>query len=877
MPLMRGRVAAVLLSFLLVSSLGADCNFSPRYSGQFRATVYDVAIDGDFVWTATGYGVQLMQATANGPELLDAVALPGSSRVIAPNGNGLAYAGSGDNLVVLRRTGAQFDVVRSIKAPGTVNDIVITATHLFVATSAGIAHYDLIDPANPGRTSAILTTSRANVTSLAAAGATLYAADGDATVEVFNITIPSLPQRTGAIDALPRAAAVHATTDGFLFISDNLGQNSDIFSGNARVARVAYGATSFASTNLGAFFVAGNDRTLRAIELGDPSRPAELYERQLTPTAGTNNSIFDLARSGSTLYVAAGDIGLLTFDVSSLAPPFPLLSYGGGATTSALIVDGSSPKAYFSHGSGLTETSLELATLRSSSMLGIIHDSRGSDLLLSNGPNVSLFSFSGTAFETAFRADVRQAVILGNNVVALLADQSVWTVPATAGSAPQQVDLGGAKIAYLARSATAYAVAELREEGTTVLHYGTRKFTVEGVATGGLALNATHAAFFTFRGINLVDLSTGAVTVLSGSTNVLPKQLQFAGTDLLVLGDRSLTVWNTAARTLTRTHTLPANAVSMHAAAQRVAIATDEGMLTLRYLASQPDLVAEPAVNRYYTKAVTGRDRLYLFGSDGVDAYSTTGVAPQFLAAVNEPGLIDVAATRDRFFTLGGDGTVTAYSQAAVPVATTLVTIGNDSRPDAIFTAGNAVWVTVSVGCQSGSCAKTTVVLDPATLTRGGSFAGGVLDVTVSGTRAFALLDLPREIVSFDIANPLFPTASARIAAPQSAKSIAVAGNTIHVLGDKDYTYSTSLVAGAEQSLGPITSTQQIEAAGDCAIAIGHGDNPRLLGATNTIDGPSTPRSLAVQDDRVFVLTEHSIEVWTGAAPPQTNRRRSTR
>ena len=875
---MRGRVAAVLLSFLLVSSLGADCNFTPRYSGQFRATVYDVALDGDLVWTATGYGVQLLQATASGPELLDAVAIPGSTRVIAPNGNGLAYAGSGDNLVVLRRNGSELEVIRSIDAPGTVNDIVITATHLFVATRAGIAHYDLIDPTNPRRTSAILTTSRANVTSLAVAGNTLYAADGDATVDVFNISIASLPQRTGAIDVLPRAAAVHATSDGFLFISDEFGQNTDILSSNgSRIARVPYGSTSFASTTLGVFFVAGNDRTLRAF--ADVARPAELFERQLTPTAGTNNAIFDLVRSGNTLYVAAGDIGLLTFDVSSLAPPFPLVSYGSGATTSAMIIEGSSPKAYFSNAGGtITETSLELATLRSANPgPSIIHDSRGSDLLLSNGPNVSLFSFSGTIFEATFRSEVRQAVILGNNVIALLADQSVWSVATTAGSAPQQVDLGGAKITHLARSATAYAAAEIRDEGTTVIHFGTRKFTIEGLATGGLALNATHAAFFTFRGLNLVDLNSGAVTVLPGSTNVLPKQLQFAGTDLLVLGDRSLTVWNTTTRTLTRTHALPANAVRMHAAAQRAVIATDEGMLSLRYLASQPDLAAAPAINRYYTKAVTGRDRLYLFGSDGVDVYSTLSPAPLFVAAINEPGLIDVAATRDRFFTLGGDGTVTSYSHAGVQLATSVVTVGNDSQPDAIFTAGNAVWVSVSAGCQSGSCTKSTVVLDPATLTRAGTITGGVLDVTVSGTRAFALLDLPRDLVAFDISNPLFPTVTARATAPSTAKSIAAAGNTIHVLGDKDYTYSTSLVAGPEQSLGAITSAQQIETANDCVIVIGHGDNPRFIGATNTIDVPSTPRSVAVQDDRVFILTEHSIEVWSVTAPPQTNRRRSTR
>ncbi|HYR28113.1 MAG TPA: hypothetical protein VEU30_06575, partial [Thermoanaerobaculia bacterium] len=313
---------AVLLSLLGLLSLSSDavanCSLVPRYSGQFRSTIYDVSVDGEYVWTATGYGAQLLQATSEGPVLLDAVAIEGSTRVVATGANGLAYAGSGTKIVVLRRNGAQIEIVRRAEAGAVINDILVTPTHLFVATRSGIGHFDLIDPTGPNRTNANLVTSRPNVTSLAFARNTVYAADGDATVEMFNVSVPSLPQRVGSLDVLPRAAAVHATADGFLFISDDFGQNTDIFTSTTRLSRIPYGATSFATTNLGAFFVAGNDRTIRAIELSDPSRPAELFERQLAPTGGTANAVFDMARSGNTLYVAAGDAGLLTLDITSL-------------------------------------------------------------------------------------------------------------------------------------------------------------------------------------------------------------------------------------------------------------------------------------------------------------------------------------------------------------------------------------------------------------------------------------------------------------------------------------------------------------------------------------------------------------------------------
>ena len=98
---MRGCVA--VLSLVLSLSSYGQCNWAVRYSAPFRTTALDVSTGGGFVWLATGYGVQLLSGEA---EILDAVALPGLTRVIlaAPAGD-LAYAGSGSQIFALRRVG----------------------------------------------------------------------------------------------------------------------------------------------------------------------------------------------------------------------------------------------------------------------------------------------------------------------------------------------------------------------------------------------------------------------------------------------------------------------------------------------------------------------------------------------------------------------------------------------------------------------------------------------------------------------------------------------------------------------------------------------------------------------------------------------------
>src|SRR5258708_24914275 len=83
-PTMRG-CAAVLIILLSLSFLDApafsQCNYSLVASVPFRATVYDVFIDGNDLWVATGYGVALYDRSVDPPRLPAVVGVPQTTQV----------------------------------------------------------------------------------------------------------------------------------------------------------------------------------------------------------------------------------------------------------------------------------------------------------------------------------------------------------------------------------------------------------------------------------------------------------------------------------------------------------------------------------------------------------------------------------------------------------------------------------------------------------------------------------------------------------------------------------------------------------------------------------------------------------------------------
>src|SRR5580765_2224839 len=217
---MRGRVVFLsLLAILLAKAALPQCSYSPVASAPFRSTAYDLAVDGNDLWMATGYGVSLFDRSVDPPKLSALVPVPQTTQLVRAS-NGLAYAGSGDSVAVIRKAGKQLQLASTFKAAGTVNDLLLTPNYLYVATKNGLAQYNLIDPNHPSNPNT-LATSSPNVTSLAMTGDLLFAADGDASVERFDLTTPNLPHALNSVSTLARAASVHVVNNR-LYVSDGL-------------------------------------------------------------------------------------------------------------------------------------------------------------------------------------------------------------------------------------------------------------------------------------------------------------------------------------------------------------------------------------------------------------------------------------------------------------------------------------------------------------------------------------------------------------------------------------------------------------------------------------------------------------------------------
>lgn len=893
---MPGRVKAVVLLLLLLLSTTtafADCSqWTAHTSAQFRTTALDLSVDGNFLWLATGYGVQLIEDG----RIVSSIALPGLTRVVRAQGSGIAYAGSGSSVFVLRRQGRAIQTVTSLALTGTVNDLEIISTALFAATTNGIAHFDIINPAAPFKTSVVLPTTSPNVTSLATAKSKLYAADGDTSLEIFGVSVPSIPQPIGTLTTVPRGSFVHATADDFIFISDRFGQSTDLFLGTSRLSNMQLGTTSFAASSGQTHFVAGPDRTLRAVDFSDPSRIAELYAASLAPTDGNDNVIHAMALVDDTLYVAAGDIGLVVLDATAIARPYPLVSYGGGAATSVRIA---ADKAWFSNSAGritqqrIDPNGLALVEERAwdADAGSLVRDFRNNGLLTTNGVKATVWSLVSTvpaqANNVSFAEAISNAVMSDSHVVALLADGTVWTAP-NGSTTPTKVNVP--QMTLLARSGSAIALAEVREsdEKTVVHYYPTgdltatpQKFTLDGAAAGSIALDATRAAVFTFNGISVIDVATGNVRVIAGSNLIIPRQLAFSGDDLLVMDATRLLVYDDA-RTLLRDHALPAEGLAFDATVPHAVIATAKGAAATRYLAQLPR-PSVPFASTFYTKLAAGLGRAYLFDDDGIDVFSTAIPGPRYVTTV--PAAFDLAASENTLYTLANNGTVTAYSRAGVAFASVNVRDNFDSQMVAIRTAGNAVWVAVGNGCTLQGCSdRKTLVLDPNTLGVTATLPGNVIDVAVSGTRAYALFSFPSEIRVINIADPLHPSQILAAASPTSASSIAFSSGKIYVLAGKVFGYTESTLALTEERLTAVTpaATHRIRIDGTCALVSRDSEAPVLYNlpswtpAATQFALPSALRSFAVQPGMLLFLTDHSLEL---EHPPVTvaPRRRAVR
>jgi hypothetical protein len=890
---------AVLIGFIAIPAL-PQCNISPIFSTQFRSTFNDLALDGNDLWTATAYGLALYDRGVDPPAFVASVAIPGTTRVVRV-ANGVAYAGSGNAVVVVQKNGRALKIVRSVDAGAQVNDIAVNAGALYAATANGLAQFDLLDFSRRN-----LPTSGANVTSVALVNNTLYAADGDASVETFSVDIPALPQATGTLSSsLARVTSVRPN-NGKLYLSD--GRQTDIFIGGTKAATLPFGITALAPLSGEAAFVAAQDRNLNAYDFTTTSTPIQLTSASIAPSLGTVNRVLALATAPNRLYVAAGDAGLLTYDTSGFASPFPLHGYATGGVASIVSLG---DKIYVPRsGGGVTEFLQgaigALTQARSwDNHNDVVFDGGNNFLLTGSDKTLTLWSLASTTPQavttSTFRAAVVSAVLRGLVAYAVLADGTLWTADLSqAAPAPQQVALT-VKPSSIARSGDALAVmAPLPDAGTTTVLFAANgdfasatTASVAGVATAPVALDGTTAALYTFRGVNLIDFATGSVTVVPQSTVGIARALAVGGTTLLALTDSTLYVFNS--QKLVKQFALPGSAATMSwlaGSGPNVAdVATDAGIVTVALSATSrlPAPLASTNGSAFYKKVVAAGSRVVLFDSRGADIFTAS---MGYAGSAHAPGMVDVAVSPTAIYALLSNRTIAKTTVDGDPLSQTAINDAPDTVPLAIFAVGNAVWVSISKGCTTGGCQKATLIYDAA-LSQTASFGGGVVDVAVDGARAFAIVDQPSEVRVFDVSDPRHPVQTASRAAEGSLPpvSIATSNGTAYALGEKLYAYDVALNKVGEQ-LGsyasvpgaPVTFVdQRVRAANGCAVVSGRAADatlytlPAFTANATQFPSPSTVRSLAQLGTTFYVLTDHSLEIWSSAPLPAPPRRHASR
>lgn len=890
---MRGRVTLFLSTFLIASAATPQCNYRLEHSAPLRATYFDAAIDGNDLWTATGYGVQLFDRSMDPPRLAMSIAVPETTRSIDVR-DGIAYAGSGTAVHVVRRVGDQLQLVRSLDVAAVVNDVASTPSTLYVATASGLIAFDRRDPLSPAAPVS-LTTSSPGVFSLARSGDDVYAADGDRSVELFRGASSS-----GALLALDRSLSV-TVTGSRIFVSD--GQQTAIFSASGTaIATPAIGGLVAATLDSNTFFLAGNDRRFRAVDLTLAESPVELFASDIIPTGGTVNRIGALAVAGNRLYVAGGDAGLLTLDTTGFAAPHPLRSYRFAPKTSALDA-GASIYAADAAG-GLSEitrfSSGQLGVGRTWAMNAVhaVHDFENAFLLTSSGSSVSFWAVSSTPAEAAAfstEAPVSAAVLESqSSAIVLLTNGSLWR--ATTASGMSRLNVPSASL--LSGSIGGIAVASLSDSGTTDIRFypngnfaaEPRTFSIPGAASA-LAVDGSRVATFTFRGISVVDFSTAtpAGTTLPQSNTALVRDLELRGSTLLDVTADSLRVWSLTERRLVRSLTLPSEplSLSLHPAAAIAAVLTADSVATVSYESPtrQPSQLAVTGGNLYPRKAVATSNRLFVFAGQSVQVYETGhSPAPRHTITISVPGALDIAASESSLFVLFSNRTVTGYTHGGLALRTATIDEGADTLPLAMAAAKGVPWVSIRRGCTTTGCEERTVVLDPSSLVRTASLDGSVRDVTTFGTTAYALMDNPptSEIRAYSVSDPLHPSLAASRASEGSPAAVATDGSTVFTLGTRVFSYTASLTKiGEELNPAAVSAAAGLVLDEGCAVMTGRSGAAQLYRHTGSpwtpagfISIPGVARGIRQQPGRVIILTDYSMEIWTRLAPQSPPRRR---
>ena len=271
----------------------------------------------------------------------------------------------------------------------------------------------------------------------------------------------------------------------------------------------------------------------------------------------------------------------------------------------------------------------------------------------------------------------------------------------------------------------------------------------------------------------------------------------------------------------------------------------------------------------------------------------------QYRGGIHAAGTIDVAANDANLFTLTNTLGVAAFTRDGQPLGSALITEGADAQPLSLAAingeaagAAGAAWASIVRGCPL-NCEKKTIVFDArsATPSQTATMTGAVRDVVVSGARAYVLTELPDEIRILDVTDPAHPRQiAARVSeGTRLPVSIAFGNGVVYVVGEKLYQYDENLNKLGESlgayvddaTLGVTYADQRVRVDGGCLVMTGRQFSPQLfttaMSPQTSFATPSAARAIAAQPGRLYVLTDHSLEIWAAAALPAPARRHAAR
>jgi hypothetical protein len=900
-------VAAVLLSLSSVSLFSDPCDFRRSGDMRFRPTAYDVAADLGDVWIATGHGVELWRRAGLALAPQTSLAVPGTSVAVEADLTG-AWVGSGEGIHFVERS-TPLRIASSLALGAAVNDLAVSGSWIYVATTAGITQVDAIDRDHPQIARQLNTTS-GPAFSLAILGNHLYATDGDRTVEVYAIGTPTIPQKVGTFDSLARSLDVHAA-GGNLLVSD--GQQTEVFAGSGalmtRLGVLRFGAASAAAGTGSLRFVAGSDRTVRAIDILAPV-PTVFAAARTSLTAGTVNRITGLAVTGDLLVASAGDAGVAAWSIADVESPFPSASFEVGGVGSAWIAAGRAVVALpagglrrYSESSGLMNPGPAWEQGR----LWKIHDGAGDSVLASSGASLHLWDAAATTpasiSSAALGGDVVGAAMTGDRkAVAILADRTAWSVDfSQAAAVTSKLAIAGAP-AFVAASSAGIAFGEITPQGNTLIRFYRNgeiaapvEVTVDGTSNGGIALSPSGiAAAATFRGLALADVSAGGAPRYVAESDAAPvRDVEIDGDLVLMLESDGLVVRRISDGALLSAWEIDGEPAQVQASTGRAIVAGENGFTTID-LARSPSppvpiaLAQQPP--RFFRSVERDEGNLWLVERSRADWFDLSGLGlPHGGATLTYEGTIaGSAAARGNLYTISAGGLLTGRNRSGEVVAQMTIAEAADQQIGGLLAIRDALWLTITSGCSTGGCQTRALVID----TEGGlgvvsTVPGGAVDAVWSGDRAWVLSDSPREARVYDIASPTRPMLLNAVASTGDPVSIAHGAGSVWTLGSRLVRLTESLQPGGEY-LEPWTADpagrvayidQKVRFAGDCLVIAGREPSPRVYsvdgGALAPAGAPAAVgavRDLAVGPESIHLLGETSLETWTTAAPPERTR-----